>query len=69
MAIEAGAGMWQSGSMSSTPTRPETKPEPPVDEETEPTVREREATFDQDRKTAALWPDAKARIVKQSTPR
>lgn len=47
--------------MSTNPTRPEEKTEP----ETEKTVRERDATFDRDKKTAETWPKAKARILDQ----
>ena len=47
--------------MASQPTRPDEK----VDPETEKIVRERDAKFDHDKKTAEAWPKTKARILDQ----
>ncbi len=55
--------------MSATRIRPDTKPEPPVDKDTEKTIRERMTTYDQDKKDAKPWPEVKARILQQLKPR
>ena len=52
--------------MSITPTRPLTSP--PANE-IEQTILERNATFDQDKKTAAPWLEVKTRILNTLAPR
>jgi hypothetical protein len=52
---------------SSTPTRPGTKPE--IDEETERLIRERLATYENDRKDTKPWDEVKARILQTPTSR
>lgn len=47
------------------PVRPE---DAKVDSETEALVKERDATFDQDKKTAIPWSEARKNILAQPLP-
>jgi hypothetical protein len=52
--------------MSTTPTRPSTKPK--IDAETDRIIRERLTTFDEDVKTAVPWDEVEARIRQKLKP-
>jgi hypothetical protein len=57
--------MWHAEGMSTrTPIQPE-----PIDPETELIIRERLATFDQDKKKSKPWNEVKARILQTLKPR
>jgi hypothetical protein len=44
------------------------RPEDVIDESEEAIVRERLATFDEDKKTATPWSEVKRRILSQAVP-